>query len=115
MDTRLRQLSYSSLLTLHSCPRKYQLDRLQAPKQDDESNKTSVTFAFGTIVGLGIQLAFENKSEEYILWEMFQMWDIDLLEDNPKQAKSFWLAVIAVQKLIVMRESGFLKDLELVV
>jgi hypothetical protein len=64
-------------------------------------------------VGHGIQLAFENKSEDQILWEMFQRWDIDLLEDNPKQVKSFWLAVIAVQKLIQMRESGFLDDWQL--
>jgi len=113
MDTRLKQLSYSSLLTLHSCPRKYQLDRLQAPKGDDEQNKSNVTFAFGHVVGLGIQLAFENKSEDEILWQMFQMWDIDLLEDNPKQVKSFWLAVIAVQKLIAMREAGFLDDWQL--
>jgi len=109
-DSRIKQLSYSSLLTLHACPRKFQLDRLQAPKGDDESNKTSVTFAFGTIVGLGIQLSFENKSEEEIIWQMFLMWDIDLYEDNPKQNKSFWEAVGAVQKFIYMRQSGFLDD-----
>lgn len=113
MDTRLKQLSYSSLLTLHSCPRKYQLDRLQAPRGEDEANKTNVTFAFGHVVGLGIQLAFEQKSEDEILWEMFKRWDIDLLEENPKQAKNFWLAVIAVQKLIAMREAGFLDDWQL--
>ena len=113
MDTRLKQLSYSSLLTLHSCPRKYQLDRLQAPKGDDDKNKSSVTFAFGHVVGLGIQLAFESKSEEEIIWQMFLMWDVDIHEDNPKQNKSFWEAVVAVQKIISMRESGFLDDWQL--
>lgn len=114
MDTRLKQLSYSSLLTLHSCPRKFQLDRLQAPQQDDDVNKSSVTFAFGHIVGLGIQLAFDCKSEEEIIWEMFLMWDCDLFEDNPKQVKSFWHGVAAVQSFIQMREHGFLRDWNLV-
>ena len=113
MDIRLKRLSYSTLLNLHACPRKFQLNRLQAPQQEDEANKTNVTFAFGHIVGLGIQLAFENKSEDEILWEMFKLWDIDLLEENPKQAKSFWSGVIAVQKLLAMRESGFLDDWQL--
>lgn len=114
MDTRLKQLSYSSLLTLHSCPRKFQLDRLQAPQQEDEANKSSVTFAFGHIVGLGIQSCFDNKTEEEIIWEMFLMWDIDLLEDNPKQVKSFWHGVTAIQKFISMREHGFLRGWNLV-
>lgn len=113
MDIRLKQLSYSSLLTLHSCPRKFQLDRLQAPQHDDDSNKSSVTFAFGHIVGLGIQLAFENKSEDEIIWQMFLMWDCDLFEDNPKQNKSFWEGVGAVQKLLFMRSAGFLDEWEL--
>lgn len=113
IDTRLKQLSYSSLLTLHSCPRKYQLDRLQAPKGDDDKNKSSVTFAFGHVVGLGIQLAFESKSEEEIIWQMFLMWDVDIHKDNPKQNKSFWEAIVAVQKIIAMRSSGFLNDWQL--
>lgn len=114
MDTRLKQLSYSSLLTLHSCPRKFQLDRLQAPRLEDDMNLSSVTFAFGHVVGLGIQLVFDSKAEDQILWEMFLMWDRDIFEENPKQAKSFWHAVSAIQQFISMRELGFLEDWELV-
>lgn len=113
MDIRLQQLSYSSLLTLHKCPRKFQLDRLQAEKTEDDTNKSSVTFAFGHVVGEGIQLAFQELSEEEIIWRMFLMWDVDLLDNNPKQAKSFWEAIQAVQMLISMRDNGFLKDWEL--
>lgn len=113
MDLRIQQLSYSSLLTLHSCPRKFQLNRLQAPQHDDDTNKTSVTMAFGHIVGEGIQLSFQNKSEDEIIWKMFLMWDCDLFEDNPKQAKSFWEAVQAIQKFISMRSAGFLEEWEL--
>lgn len=112
IDLRLQQLSYSSLLTLHKCPRKFQLDRLQAEVQDDDTNKSSVTFAFGHVVGEGIQLVFQNLTEEEIIWRMFLMWDVDLFEDNPKQAKSFWEAIQAIQKFISMREHGFLDDWE---
>ncbi len=113
MDIRLQQLSYSSLLTLHSCPRKFQLDRLQAEQHDDDTNKSSVTFAFGHVVGEGIQLVFQGLTEEQIIWRMYIMWECDLLADNPKQAKSFWEAVQAVQKIIHMREQGFLGEWEL--
>lgn len=41
------------------------------------------------------------------------MWDCDLLDENPKQNKSFWEAVGAIQKFIHMRETGFLDDWEL--
>lgn len=113
MDIRLKDLSYSSLLTLHSCPRKFQLYRLQAARTEDDSNKSSVTFAFGHVVGEGIQQAFENIPEDQIIWNAFLMWDCDLLADNPKQNKSFWEAITAVQKFLSMRESGFLEDWQL--
>lgn len=113
MDLRLQQLSYSSLLTFHSCPRKFQLDRLQAERQDDDDNKSSVTFAFGHVVGEGVQQAFQDIPEDQILWNLFLMWDCDLLADNPKQNKSFWEAIAAVQKFIAMRENGFLDEWKL--
>lgn len=113
MDLRLQQLSYSSLLTFHSCPRKFQLDRLQAERQDDDENKSSVTFAFGRVVGEGVQQAFQDIPEDQILWNLFLMWDWDLLADNPKQNKSFWEAITAVQKFIAMRENGFLDEWKL--
>ena len=113
VDSRIKQLSYSSLLTLHSCPRKFQLDRLQAEQHDDDTNKSSVTFAFGHVVGMGIQSVFENKEEDQIIWDMFLMWDCDLLDENPKQAKSFWLGIQAVQKFLTMRDTGFLSEWDL--
>lgn len=112
MDIRLRSLSYSSLLTLHSCPRKYQLKRLEAEAVDDDI-PASVTFAFGHVVGLGIQEFLTHKNVDKTLWECFLMWEPDLLDDNPKQNKSFWLAIAAVQRFISSYESGFLADYEL--
>lgn len=113
MDTRLQQLSYSSLLTLHSCPRKYQLDKLQA-EFELEDIESSITFAFGHAVGTGIQLAFEGNSESEILFKLFLAWEPDLAAENPRQNKSFYHAIFAVQKFLALREAGYLDDYELV-
>lgn len=114
MDIRLQQLSYSSRLTLHSCPRKYQLYKLKSVRDEDEDESQSVTFAFGHVVGLGIQNCFENLTENQIYFNAFLMWEPDLLAENVKQVKSFWLALHAINKFIAMRKSGFLKDWSLV-
>lgn len=114
MDIRLKQLSYSAMLTLHSCPRRFQLDRLQAVKEDDDTNGSSVTFAYGHVVGQGIQHVLEKRSADEMLWQAFLMWEPDLLADNPKQNKSIWEAIAAVQKFAAMYEDqGFLDGWEL--
>jgi hypothetical protein len=114
MDIRLQQLSYSSRLTLHSCPRKYQLYKLNSVQEDaDGTAGESVTFAFGHVVGQGIQSVLENKSEQQIYFDCFRMWEADLLADNPKQNKSFWLAIAAVQRFISMRSQGLLSGYKL--
>jgi hypothetical protein len=113
MDIRLRSLSYSSLLTLHSCPRKYQLYRLNAKTLQEEDIPTSVTFAFGHVVGLGIQEYITHHSIQETYMKCFMQWEPDLLADNPKQAKSFWFAMAAVERFISMCSSGFLEDWEL--
>lgn len=57
IDPRILNLSYSSLLSLHSCPRKLQLDRLGSVKESVESISETITFSYGQIVGLGIQMS----------------------------------------------------------
>lgn len=116
IDPRIQLLSYSSLLTLHSCPRKFQLYRMKATEDIDSPESAmnqNLTFAFGHVVGDGCQLVFAGLSEEAIIFKMFLDWHADLVDFNPKQNKSFWLAVTAVQRLISMRENGYLEDYEL--
>lgn len=115
IDPRIRQLSYSSLLTLHSCPRKFQLSRLRTTHRTEESLKSTITFSYGHVVGEGIQKALEGWSEDQIIWHMFLGWHTQSLFDaDEKLNKSFWTAVIAVQRLLSMRAGGFLDDYELV-
>lgn len=115
MDIRLKQLSYSSILTLHSCPRRFQLYKLNSKESDSEDDiPSSVTFAFGHLVGTGIQMVLEGKSWSEISLHAFANWKLDLLAENTKQAKSFFKGLAAIEKFINLSKSGFLKDYELV-
>lgn len=113
-DPRIKLLSYSSMLTLHTCPRKYQLYKLNSKVEFSEDVAGSVTFAYGHAVGAGIQALLEGKSYEQTLWQEFLAWDIDLLADNPKMNKSFWGAMNALKQFDSMRSNGYLEDYELV-
>lgn len=115
IDPRILNLSYSSILTKHACPRKFQLYRLNAAAQEDsESDSSNITFAFGHVVGDGIQQVFKGCTEDEIFFTMFLGWHADLFAENSKQKKSFFRAMFAVQKLIAMRNADWLSDYELV-
>ena len=116
MDIRLKQLSYSSLLTLHSCPRKYQLYKLGATPDsiDEEDTPKSITFAFGHAVGVGVQSSLQNKSKQEVLWDMFLAWDTDILAEDTRRSKSFFEAVIAIEHFHAIRNT-LLADYELVI
>lgn len=117
MDDRLKLLSYSFQTLLHKCPRKYQLSKLRAVEDEQDplaAANQNLTFAFGHVVGEGLQLILEGKSEVETIWTMFLHFHADLADRNDKQVKSFYHAVAAIKKFIHMREHGFLEDYELV-
>lgn len=109
-----KKLSYSSLLLLHSCPRKYQLYKLKARKSIEDNAYQSLTFAFGHAVGLGVQLALCSTPIDTIYWEVFKSFTVDILLENTKQQKSFWLAMIAIEKFSALLEQGLLENTEVV-
>lgn len=98
MDPRLKLLSYSSLLTLHACPKKYQLYKLQHVPSVEDTQEESLTFLFGHTVGEGIQHILQGLSYEEAMFKCFLRWDMDLFAENPKQKKSFWAAMSALQQ-----------------
>lgn len=114
IDYRIRQLSYSSLLTLHSCPREFQLYKLRTSHREEESLKSTITFNFGHIVGEGIQLIFQELPLEDILWKLFLAWEPDLLAEDEKAGKSFFSALLALKKFKFIKDEGYLNDYELV-
>lgn len=117
IDPRLKLLSHSSRTTLHKCPRKYQLYRLASQEvslQEEKGREQGVTFAYGTAVGIGVQSVLESKTEDQVYLDTFLSWDVDLLDETPRQKKSFWSAMFAVQKFLALRANGFLDAYELV-
>jgi hypothetical protein len=115
MDIRLKQLSYSSMTTLHSCPRRFQLYKLNSKESDAEEDlPSSITFAFGHLVGTGIQLIMEGKPWSEVLFNSFVNWKLDLFSSDDKRAKSFFKGIAALEKYNALRAAGFLKDYELV-
>ena len=114
IDYRLRQLSYSSIGTLHSCPRKFQLYRLGS-QGTEESLKERITFSFGHVVGEAIQLALSGVTETEVIFRIFTSWHTnDLFDEEPKDGKSIWAAILAAKKFIALQKSGLLNDYELV-
>lgn len=115
MDIRLKQLSYSSKMLLSSCPRKYQLTKYNVGISVEEDTDSKITLAFGTVVGLGIQLVFQNLPREQIVIAMLAAWPVELevFGESTKHKKSLVLAIIAIDKMVQMRSTGLLADYEL--
>lgn len=114
IDQRIQLLSYSSLLTLHSCPRKFQLYKLKSERATQDEI-AGVTFAFGHVVGQGIQDVFEGRTYPDTIFRMFCMWDANSLYDkDEKRHKSFSEAVQCIRKFRALRAAGFLEEFELV-
>lgn len=114
IDYRIRQLSYSSLLTLHSCPRKFELYKKRSSHRAAEDEKSTVTFSFGHVVGEAIQAVLCGKEELDIQIQMFLSWHADLFAEDEKNKKSFWSALIAMKKFLAIKRSGQFDDYELV-
>ena len=110
----VKLLSHSSIETLHSCPRKFEIYRMNyAPKE-----KGTIDTAFGHAVGVGVQellILSSPKADAYsyqedslrnigltdyqiAIWKMFLSWEVDIAEVKPKSKKSFHAACLAVEK-----------------
>lgn len=114
IDYRIRQLSFSSRTTLAECPRKFQLGRLRTADRKPVDFYDKITFDFGHIVGDGIQRVLQGQSDRDILFASIAQWSTDLYSEDPKRAKSFFLALLAIKRFRIICESGALKNYELV-
>ena len=114
IDKRILNLSYSSLLLLHSCPRKFEIYR-RTGKVETADPSQSLTFSYGHTVGAGIQGLLEGLTLQQVIWNAFINWEMDdLFYENPKQNKSFFGAIHALRQFAAMREAGYLDDYEIV-
>ena len=98
-------LSYSRQLTLHLCPRKYEiLAKTKANMFED-----CVTFAYGSCVGRGIQSILEGKSLERVIWDAICAYDYDIFAEltfnEIDSKKSIFWAIDGLQKLYTLLNS----------
>ena len=107
-------LSYSRQLMLHTCPRKYEI----TTKTRADVFEDSITFAYGSSVGAGIQAILNGKSLEDCIFACIVNYDYDIFaECTAKEIDSkksvFW-AVDGVKKLHLLLNSmaSPLKDWE---
>lgn len=107
IDPRLKLLSHSSLLTLHLCPRKYELYKLNSRDTEEDDINSEITFSYGHAVGAGIQSILQYDDEDKAILAAFLAWDVDLDASNPKQKKSFPEAVWAIQRFYHLVHSHY--------
>ena len=99
----LKQLSHSSVVLAHSCPRKYQLTKILY-----KAKENSIHFDFGHAVGLGIQVYMITGSVDKAYFAIFSKWGIDLdNEDGAKAGKTFWDALVAVDNFVSVASMYF--------
>lgn len=94
----LKKLSYSSSLTLHACPAKYELYKLSPHHIIHEAN---ADFDFGHQVGLGTQEYIVHQNKDKVYWQMF-LSNKGILhdEEGAKKKKTFFHALEAVDRFV---------------
>lgn len=99
----LKLLSPSSSVVLHSCPRRYEIDKLTGNREED-----TIDTRFGHVVGNGVQTSFITASAARAYLAALCRWSNDLDDDaaiRPK--KTFWHALLAIDKFQALRSSYF--------
>lgn len=104
MHPNLKLLSASSNVLLHKCPRKFQLYRMMKLAKDPDA--VEVHLDFGHWVGEGIQQYLVTGSREKAMMAMLRFNKGDLFsEDGQRDKKTFWHALVALDKFIELRHS----------
>lgn len=93
-------LSYSRLQTLHSCPRKFQIENIFGLGV----RTSNVNFAYGHAVAAGIQeLVADPTNLAKAVVATAAAWDIDMDEESSRaKKKSLWYAIRGVTKFYDM-------------
>jgi hypothetical protein len=94
--------TYSTQQHLHDCPRKFQLEKLDADCNFEEEENTSVDFAFGHAVGAGVAVYDQTQDRDKTIFAALLAWNVDLFAERRKEEgktdkkKSFPLVIWAL-------------------
>lgn len=104
--------SYSRSMTLHSCPRKYEI----STKFKLRAAMASTTFAYGHAVGSGIQQLISGVPLHRAMLEAILAYDYPLHEAEDektiKDGKTLWNALLILQRFHSLYEAGALTYLD---
>lgn len=114
--------TYSTSETLHSCPRRFAKQKLEANYRADlielQETRSNVTFAFGHAVGAGVAVYDQTQDIDQAIWAVFLAWDVDLLATENKIAgkagKSFAEACWAIYAYQTWYNESFLPEFDVV-
>lgn len=109
IDSRLKNLSHSSLCLLHSCPRKYQLTKLWPEYTREETVDTS----YGKMFGEGLQQIIAGADVETAMLLAISQWNLDIWE--VKKEKSFWHCFQAIENFVSLLPESVLANYEVVI
>lgn len=102
----LKKLSPSSVVTLHRCPRRFELDRLL--EQPDLGDDDDVHTDYGSVVGIGVQSYLVTNDYNRAAFTIFLAWTKSIDdEDGQKAKKTFWHALIALDRFVEFRKTVF--------
>lgn len=109
MPLRHKSLSYSSLETFNSCPRKYQLHKFY--EDADQLRSSSVDMAFGHAVGTGIQSLLAGLSVNQSLLQAMLAWSMpNLAAAKHTTKKSLLTALDLVTNFAANELQGIIED-----
>jgi hypothetical protein len=109
MPLRHKALSYSSLETFNSCPRKFQLHKYY--EDADAMRGSSVDMAFGHAVGTGIQSLLAGLSLNQSLLQATLAWSLqDLYAAKHTTKKNLITALDLVTNFAANELAGILED-----
>jgi hypothetical protein len=94
-DNALKLLSHHSLLTLHGCPRNFELVKRTGKGMRKDR---SVHLDFGTVVGSGCAEFLRTRNLNDALMKVFLGWEESIESDEGERSrKTFWHALNAVE------------------
>lgn len=102
--------SYSTGENLQTCERKFKSKKLELNNDFDQTINTlgtNIDFAYGRAIETGVQAALLGHPRYKIFFDMFMAWDIPLMQEHPKNPKSFALACIAIDEFIYIKDQIF--------
>lgn len=106
----LKLLSYSSGVTLHRCPRKYELYKLLGKRAADDGSSGQEHLTFGDAVGIAIQEMLTHGDKNKATFAVFMAWKSSIDDDaGERDKKTFWHALYAIDKFDLLLKTVLAK------